>query len=416
MSDNDNGLFDELGHELRRRADGLPPSPLTLGDVKGRAGSIRRTRRLATVAGLAAVVAIVVPVAVFAGGGDRADGPLPATHGPSAPQVPSESPTRAVDPAPPEPTDAPTHALNADHPVGAAPAVPWLDGTTLTRPGLDPVELPQPYDQFVVVSDRIVAVRSDDNGNRTLDVLRADGVVTSSVVAVVDGVVASPSGKTAAWATPDGNIETLWADDQVQLNGAPLGQVSAAAVLGDGSCYEVDGGCQVFLNREGKAPEVADSHGIVDTVVPGAAVRIEDVSSTGLVGVMRTVSDDGSCSGVFDEQHRAYLWKTCDYSFLGFSPGSTLLAATGAYRDGFGLTYVSVLDAGSGAPLAEFRIDGGAILQTAWEDESHLLAVTYDDRHGWRVLRLGLDGTVETAVASDRASQDDRPYFLAGAS
>jgi hypothetical protein len=298
--------------------------------------------------------------------------------------------------------------------VGAAPAVPWLDGTTLTRPGALSVRLPQHYDQFVGVGDRIVGVRSDEHGNRTLDVLGADGVVTSSVVEVVDGVVASPSGTTAAWATPDGNIETLWSDDQVQLNGAPLGRISPAAVLGDGSCYEADGGCRVFFNREDQPPEAADSHGIVDTVVPGAALRIEDVSSTGLVGVMRSVSDTGSCSGVFDEQHRAYLWKTCDYSFLGFSPGSTLLAATGAYRDGFGLTYATVLDAGTGAPLAEFRIDGGAILQTTWEDD--LLAVTYDDRHGWRVLRLGVDGTVRTAVASDGASQDDRPYFLAGAS
>lgn len=424
----DDQLRDELGRELHHRAEAIHDAPLTLGDVKGRAGAIRRTRRLAAAVGVVAVAALVVPVAVFAGNGlDRTEGPGPATTGPSATQSPTGTPTRAVDPNTPSPTATPagdltTYSLNGDLAAGPPPAVPYLDGNVLVASDADPMGLPRRYDQFALLGGTVLGVYSDVAGDRLLESYTweqggFDAVGTTVAHGeVAGGIVVSDDGTTVAWATPDGAIETLWAGGGVRLADGLGAGITAEAVRGDGSCFEVDGGCQVFLDGPAydDAPRAADSHGIVDLFAPGA-VGAGDVSSTGLLALVNSVSDDGSCSGVYDEDARSYAWKTCDYSFLEFSPGGGHLLATAAYRDGFGLTYVTVLDTAGGEPVVEFDIDRGAILQAGWEDDEHLLAVTYDDADGWRVLRLGLDGSRALVAGPDRrSSQDERPFFLPG--
>ena len=76
-----------LTEELARRADVVHGRELSVDDVRGRAHRIRRRRVATTVAALAVVAAVVVPISLLAGtpGGDN--GPEPAP-----------SPTKAVDP------------------------------------------------------------------------------------------------------------------------------------------------------------------------------------------------------------------------------------------------------------------------------------------------------------------------------
>lgn len=416
---NDDELRDQLGRELHQRVGGMHDAPLTLADVKGKAGSIRRNRRIATAAGIAAAVAIIVPVAVFAGQGLGDSDTLPPA---SQSTTPSPSPTRATDTTGPTPAPTPTSdvtppvapptiGLEDDFPSGPPPALPYLDGNQLIRHDQDPVRLPQAYDTFALLGDRLVGSYQSGNGDRLVDVVEADGTV-SSTDEVEGGIAISDTGTTVAYGTPAGTIETVWADDQVQLANNLGGPVSVAAVVGNGSCYEVDGGCRVFFNpASGAPPQAADSHGIVDTFMD-AALKVNDVSPTGLIAVQTSSSDDGSCSGVYNEEDRDLVFETCDNTLQSFSPDGGRLLAGPAYLDGIGDGSLAMLDTATGEPVAEFRIDGGFIADAAWEDDDHALVVAHSDV-GWRILRVGVDGSVEL-VAGPQTTADEleRPYFL----
>jgi hypothetical protein len=413
-------LGSRVGDGLHRSVDRLHESPFTLDDVKGRAGSIRRTRRLATAAGIAAAVAVIVPVAVFASHGlgddDRTLPPLT--------QSPNPSPTRATDttspsPSPTTPTqepgrgDLPTYSLAGDFPTGSPPALPYLDGTRLLRHDHAPLALPRAYDGFVLLGDRVVGSYQDGSGNRMVDVVEGDGSV-SLTSPLEGGLALSDAGTTVAWGTPDGTIETAWSDGQVQLARGLGEPVTVAAVVGDGSCYEVDGGCRALFNSSsfGDPPRAADSHGIVDIITDQPILKVNDASPSGLVAVQTSSSDTGSCSGVLDERKQDYVFTTCDNTLRRFSPSGGLLLGSDPYLDGVGLGSLTVLDVATGDPVVTFPIRGGIIADEAWEDEEHLLVVTHEDS-GWRVLRVGLDGTIEVA-AGPQVTEDDlaRPYSL----
>ena len=79
MSDLDN----ELSQALRRRAESMHGTPLAFDDVRGKATSIRRRRRVASGLAVAAAVAVIVPTALIASKGSNSDGPLPATQPPT---------------------------------------------------------------------------------------------------------------------------------------------------------------------------------------------------------------------------------------------------------------------------------------------------------------------------------------------
>lgn len=376
-------LASTLARDLQQRVEGMQEAPYTFADITARASSIRRRRLVAAAAAVAAAVAIIVPAALLPGRGlDRADSPPPAGQ---------TTPTSTASPAP-----------------VLAPATSYLEGRRLIRPGREPLDLRQEYDEFALIGDRVLAVRSDNDGNRRLDILDATGAVTDSK-AILGDVAVNDAHTTAAWGTPAGTIETLWADGSVQLADVG-GTVSAKAVRGDGSCHEEDGGCRVWFDGEfGQAPRSADSHGIVDEFAPGA-IGVDDVSVTGIAAVQLSFSDEGSCSGVHDEQQGGYLWRTCDYSLLEFSPDGRLLLATDAYQDGFSLNYVTVLDTATGDPIVRFD---GSILSQAWEDGDHVLVVVATGNNR-SVLRLGVDGAREVVAGPTPITREDTPVYVLG--
>ena len=85
-------LDDQLNRTLREHADGVHGAPLAFDDVRGRATSIRRRRRLASGLGVAAAIAVIVPTAMFATKGNDSS-PQPATALPTVTDTNTPSPT-----------------------------------------------------------------------------------------------------------------------------------------------------------------------------------------------------------------------------------------------------------------------------------------------------------------------------------
>ncbi len=94
MNDHTDPWEAEMSREFDQRVRDLHEAPLTLDHVKGKAGRIRRTRRLAVAGGALAAAAVIVPIVVFAGGNLTDDsGPEPAPK-------PTPNPT-VIDPSGP---------------------------------------------------------------------------------------------------------------------------------------------------------------------------------------------------------------------------------------------------------------------------------------------------------------------------
>ena len=220
----------------------------------------------------------------------------------------------------------------------------------------------------------------------------------------------SPDGSIVGWLGDDGAPRVVegggsrtW-DLPVVEDGAEI-----AAVLGAGTCKEgVDGnGCAVLVNGVSGA-YVSASHGLVDSA--GTALHVADASSNGRVAGLVSTTDHGSCSGLW-KSSGTLGWKTCDLTLGAFSPDETRILAGGARPDTSAQHELAFLD-DAGRVLAHFGPGGDAsILETAWEDDDHALAVVHDGQR-WSVVRLGVDGSLEYAVAPRPGREGDQPFIL----
>jgi hypothetical protein len=404
-----------LARALRGQVDGMTEAPFTADQIAGRAGRIRRHRRLAVTAGVAAAVAAVaIPSAILAGSGvNRSQEPPVASQSPSTVQT-----------ATTEPTQSPSDSGRADGiapfdlegiPTGATPAVAWTDGTTLHRPDGTTVELPEKASSLVRAGDRYLVLGSyDDTTVAPVYVVEADGSVTDTGdrAFVLAG---SGSGLTAAYATGDGEIKTYWSDGEVSLGSPDVrGDLVVRGVIGDGSCFESDGGCTVFFeSKDGVG--AADSHGLVEEGLPGALRAADAVatSSGWLLSTMRSSSDNGSCWDVTDAGWQT-LWGSCRLAPLAFAPDAGHVLGSDSYFDGFGPSDLAIMDASDGTVLVHLGATEKSQVtpfDPVWEDDAHALTVTYSAGK-WAVVRIGLDGSLEYAVAPVKAGEFDRPFVV----
>ena len=85
-----------------------------------------------------------------------------------------------------------------------------------------------------------------------------------------------------------------------------------------------------------------------------------------------------------------------------------------AYGDGFGPTTLDLLATVDGSVVRSFTAarDGrsATYFDEVWEDAGHVLVVTYQAGK-WAILRLGIDGSMEYAVAPRRGRSDLSPPF-----
>jgi hypothetical protein len=381
-------LEDQVHDALHRAADPLQQAPFTVTDVRTRARRIQRRRAAAASVAVAAVLAIAIPV------GLDMVGPAPRTDVPPATQAPAPRVTGTVRIDP----------LSA--PVGADLAVPLInvDDPSLTVDG-ETVDLPRLYDELTpYVEGWIGSAFTDDGGGRAVQVLDPDFRVLDQV-APASPLAISPDGSRIAWADYDGSRWTVvdrdrdGARQERQTPLAPGPQDARVRPVGflPGDALLV-GATDPATGQESALVVGPDG---TTTPLPGS-LRVGSASEvSGLFSVQTRFTGDGSCWQVRDAAAGgAEVWRTCDYSLLGFSPDGRHVLGFTDYLTPNGSPTMAVLDAASGEEVVDFELVGrrtdvvGINPEVAWEDDSTVVATLVTGGQQY-VVRLGLDGTVE---------------------
>ncbi|WP_210650262.1 hypothetical protein [Nocardioides sp. SYSU D00065] len=383
-------LEDQVRDALHRRVDPLHHPPLTVDDVRRRAGRIQRRRTAVAGAAVAAALAVVGSVGLaITGPAQRSDVP-PATQSPV--------------PAPAGPVLIDTRSAPVTDSLGVA--LLDVDTPSLIAGG-EVTPLPERYDQLTPYLAGWLAVVNVE-GARTVRVLD-DRFEVLDERGPTSALSVSPDGSRIAWAERDG---TRWAVVDADRDGAREERRTAVPAGPVGADVRVVG----FLPDDGLVVARTDpATGEETTLVLGADgstsplpgfLRPEASSAaTGQVAGQTSVSGDGSCWQVSDAATGDVAWRTCEHSLGAFSPDGRHVAAFASYLDGGnGSPTVSLLDAATGEPVVDFEMAGArrSIVmidpEVAWEDEETVVATMVSNNQQY-VVRLGLDGTVERLSA-----------------
>ena len=299
----------------------------------------------------------------------------------------------------------------ADLEQGAPPAIAWAErraGRTVIH-GTDGTRTPVPnrLNEFAPMGSGHVI---QTIGRRvTTRWVGADGSPGRRTWRTGYGLAVSPRGHVVAFAGRAGRTWTIDQDgDRVfRFNRPPVtGTAHAAAVTGE-NCKEGEGspgtGCSIAVNGPHRA-FYTSSHGIVDTVPH--LVRTTTGRGRWLGGIT-SVDDFGTCNAMLRSWR--VKWRTCDNQLSDISPDNRHVLGTPAYGDGFGPRDLDVLTTADGSVVHSFRSsrDGrsATYFDEVWEDAEHVLVVTFQEDE-WAVVRLGVDGSMEYAVAPRRGSMD----------
>ena len=228
------------------------------------------------------------------------------------------------------------------------------------------------------------------------------------------GLAVSPLGQVVAFAGRAGRVWTIdqEGDRVFRFNPAPVtGTAHAVSVTGE-NCKEGEGdpgfGCSIAVNGPHRA-FYTSSHGIVDRV---PHLRQTTTGRGRWQGGITSFSEMGSCSAMLRSWR--VKWRTCDNQLSDIAPDNRHVLGTPAYADGFGPTALDVLATTDGSVVRSFASarDGSSAtyFDEVWEDPEHVLVVTFQDDE-WAVVRLGVDGSMEYAVAPRPGSMDDFSPF-----
>lgn len=379
-----NDLERELGRQLHEQVDHLHDAPFDLGDVRGRAGRIRRNRRVAVAAGVAAALAVIVPTAVLAGGGlNRSQEPDPVR--PPAEERVAVHKTLTLDGVP----------------RGDAPGIEYFtaDGVVLPDEGLVGQEVSW---QALIPSERDGGWIAFGPGRGEVRYL-SDEFEDQGGSGAGDALVASADRSYVAWTASEPGAQTLvlhattdsGTDRSWDFDASP--PVEPVGVLGDDRV--------VFQTTNQRTGEVTVGIAEPDGSTSGFADVVDAlaVSADGLVSVMTRSNPDGSgCFGVVDTaaDPTAVAWETCENSLSVFSPDGRHVLAGPAYLDGAGDRTLAVLDARTQREVATFdqpRKGQVIIGQKGWESDDTVLAYV-SDGPSEALLRFGVDGTLERAT------------------
>lgn len=389
---------DLLTTTLRDRAGDMDGRTLGLDDVKGRARGIRRRRRAMGGAVAAAVLAVAVPVGINVTDVNRGQQPLPTNPSPSVVETPT--------PRGPVTLDA------AAAPRGQDPALVYVTGTTLHRPGGPDVELPQAYSWVAPYADGWMGFYGPDGTTTMLD---AQG---KPVQGPWQGISAAVSADGQSLATVvyagGGNVDLqLW-----PTAGAKDNTYGSNVVAFEGDLQYAG-----FVGPETVAYNltVSDNQGATVTPYvtdwfsgeePRELTSVVDVRGandvTGVVSGMTEIDDLAGryCSAVVDAASDEVVWETCDYRLGRFSPDGRYVLGVDPQSDGLGGQEVTMLDAEDGDVVAEFVVPDGFLQDAVWESRSTALVPVMQDG-SWFLVRLRPDGTVEKALDPSREGYDD---------
>lgn len=230
------------------------------------------------------------------------------------------------------------------------------------------------------------------------------------------GLATSADGRAVAFTTRGGGVKVIdqAGDRVVTMPPIPSDQFGQPAYVTNGYCQEdeTSNGCTVLVNSSNsKGSWYVSSHGIVDKT---GFKRVSTARGRWTGAYTKFEYTGGTCSAM--TRNRKITWRTCDNAFSDISPDTQHVLGTPAYADGFGPTGLDVLDLRTGAVERSFRSTRKAVttyFDEVWEDSTHLLVVTYQDGE-FAVVRLGLDGSMEYAVApiADKDGDMASPFHL----
>lgn len=421
---NHDDLAADLERVLRDRADGIAGTPIDLADVKGRARGIRRRQAAAAGLGVAAVLAVAVPLGLGAGGvlGGASPEPGPATNTATdtAPPTPSESAVQPV-PSDPRPMDF------SDLEQGPPPAVVWADGGQVRADDvvLGDLSAHWPFDSVTPLGESFVVTSSAGEGEgergdgegRVARVVDATGSEISASP-IEGGVAASPGGNVVGYAAPDGGITLLQDGGRVSYTAPPVaeaGPFHVAGVRGEDCGPEApDGGCSVYVTTRGQEPATWV------TGPDGPARQVKGVQTVTAVrgslmaAITEVNADLSTCSRLLHVEGTRVA-DTCDHMVVGFSSNGRYALGYAGQFDGLGSPELALLDATDASPIVSLRSTEqhqGFVSTSVWEDDAHVLAVVHSDGE-WGVIRFGIDGSLEWAVAPRPGSDAESPFLLA---
>ena len=223
------------------------------------------------------------------------------------------------------------------------------------------------------------------------------------------GLAVSPLGNVVAFAGRRGRVWTIdqEGDRVFRFDPVPVRGTAHAVTVSAENCKEGEGdpghGCAIVVNGP-RRTFYTSSHGIVDTV---PHLRRTTTGRGRWLGGITSLSDFGSCSAMLRTWR--VTWRTCDNQLSDISPDNRHVLGTPAYADGFGPTALDVLLTADGSVERSFPAarDGSSAtyFDEVWEDAEHVLVVTFQEDE-WAVVRLGIDGSMEYAVAPRAGSMD----------
>lgn len=401
-------LEDQLQQALRRAAEADRDAGARLGDVQGRARSIRARRRASAVAAAAAVVVVVGAPTVLLVRDHGGSAVPPAHRGSPAPTVtmaptPTRTPTSA-----PTPSRRPTPSARslASIPRGAGTFVAWADGagvvhsagTTAHLPGtMGPdVQFHELHGGWVVTGGATDTARVyDDKGTRTASG-RAGGIVLTGdrtrLAWMMGGKLYESALSTMGIVPPTPAPDTATVPAGASVIGyLPQGP---ALVGADGSLHVVSG------NR-------------TTTVAVGMS-PLATSQSAGLVGGVTGTPAKGDLAGaVYDVGTGKRLWQN-GWRPVRFSDDGTLVAAVPVGANGDPGT-IAILDARTGKEIAQTHPLGTGLylgLAVAWDNHRLLFSAVGDHGRQTAVLALDTAGTIRRLSDVITAQQPGGAYVV----
>ena len=322
------------------------------------------------------------------------------------------SPATQASPAPgSSPRVARTVLDVSDLEQGAPPAIAWSERrsgrTVIHGTGGTRTPVSNRLDEFAPMGSGYVV--QTIGGRRTTRWIGADGSPGRREWRAGYGLAVSPLGHVVSFAGRAGRVWTIdqEGDRVFRFNPVPVtGTAHAVAVSGE-NCKEGEGdpgyGCSIAVNGPHRA-FYTSSHGIVDTI---PHLRQASTGRGRWLGGITSITDFGSCSAMLRSWR--VKWRTCDNQLSDISTDNAHVLGTPAYGDGFGPGELDVLATADGSVVHSFASsrDGSSAtyFDEVWEDAEHVLVVTYQDGK-WAVVRLGVDGSMEYAVAPRSGSMD----------
>jgi len=404
-----NNSDDHITRALRQQADQIQEGPLTMADITGKARSIQRRRLLASVAGAAAVVAVIAPVGILALTDNDTNGTLP-------PVTNSGTPTQHTSQTPSNPTYTVDLTPTEEGTTGGEVGIPqWFDGQIMAADGTE-TNVGREVHGFVQdANGNWAGMTQSPNGDWLWTSFQDDGTVLDTELASSDEVAVTPDGQSFAWISrfePDEAAPKQWqltlAGPHARVWPLEVTTASGAAVTGI-----LDDGSVVFELASGGV-RIARQNGSIANLGKGLLSAPSVAAASGAIAAQTSYNDDGtSCWAIVDAAGDAKA-ETCVYALGQFNADGSLIVGMDSQTDGLGPTRLYLLDAQTLEPLATFDPPANGYFwdATAWTGDT-ILADVYADGE-WGLAWLSQEGILMQRSAN-RPGDDMSPPFLFGA-